>query len=74
MLAYIDIITGFLEGGKTTFIKELLNSRFVEEFNNIVLVVCEEGFTEFEEEQLKKRNVKSIILEDDTELRDDLFK
>lgn len=74
MSAYIDIITGFLESGKTTFIKELLNSSFVEEFNKIILLVCEEGFTEYDENQLNKRNITRVVLEKDTELNDDLFK
>ncbi|KNZ40762.1 permease [Acetobacterium bakii] len=74
MATYVDIITGFLESGKTTFIKEVLNSREAEAFNKIVLLICEEGFTDYDEELLEKKNVKSIILENDSDLNDELFK
>ena len=74
MATYIDIITGFLESGKTTLIKELLNSRLTEEFTRVVLIVCEEGFTEYDEGQLKDKNIKSVVLENESELCDNMFK
>lgn len=73
MAVYIDMITGFLESGKTTFIKEILDSNYIEEFHKIVLVICEEGFTEYEEEKLEEMQVKTLMLENETELNDDLF-
>lgn len=73
MEIYIDIITGFLESGKTTFIKDLISSRFLEEYENIVLIVCEEGFTEYDEDYLEKLNIRKIVLEDENELNDNLF-
>jgi uncharacterized membrane protein YraQ (UPF0718 family) len=73
MAVYIDMITGFLESGKTTFIKEILNSNYIEEFNKIVLVICEEGFIEYEEEKLKEMDIKIVILENESDLNDDLF-
>ncbi len=54
MATYIDIITGFLESGKTTVINELLQSNYLEEFRKIILVICEEGFNEYDEEKLEK--------------------
>ena len=58
MATYIDIITGFLESGKTTVINELLQSNYLEEFRKIILVICEEGFTEYDEEKFEKMHVE----------------
>lgn len=69
----IDIITGFLESGKTTFIKEILQSNYLEEFNKILLVICEEGFVEYDEAKLEEMNVWTLILHNEAELNDDLF-
>lgn len=74
MATYIDIVTGFLESGKTTFIQNILNNGQVSDFNSIVLVICEEGFTDYDQELFVQKNIKSIILESPTELNDDLFK
>ena len=69
----IDIITGFLESGKTTVINELLQSNHVEEYDKIILVICEEGFTEYDEEKLEEMNVKTLMLENESDLNDNLF-
>ncbi|MEA4967460.1 MAG: permease, partial [Bacteroidaceae bacterium] len=74
MATYIDVITGFLESGKTTVIKDLLKSNLIEELNKILLVICEEGFTEYDEEKLKKMHIETLFLEDESDLNDDLFK
>ena len=70
MATYIDIITGFLESGKTTVINELLQSNYLEEFNKIILVVCEEGFTEYDEKQLEEMHVESLMLENESDLNE----
>lgn len=73
MATYIDIITGFLESGKTTVINELLQSNYLEEFRKIILVICEEGFTEYDEEKFKKMHVELLRVENESDLNDDLF-
>jgi uncharacterized membrane protein YraQ (UPF0718 family)/Ni2+-binding GTPase involved in maturation of urease and hydrogenase len=73
MATYIDIVTGFLESGKTTFIKELLQSKAMKEPTR-VLVICEEGLEEYDEDMLKKWHIKTIMLESEAELETDLFK
>ncbi len=73
MAVFIDVITGFLESGKTAFIKEVLKSDTLREYENILLLVCEEGILEYDEEELKKRNVQLLALEDYTDLTDRLF-
>lgn len=74
MAIYVDIITGFLESGKTTLIKKILDNAEVEKLNSIVLIICEEGFTEYDEALFAQKNIRSVILESPSELNDDLFK
>lgn len=73
MAAYMDIITGFFESGKTTFIQEILNSKYIKEYQKILLIVCEEGFTEYEEEELARKNVKIRLLEKESDLEDEFM-
>ena len=63
MAIYIDIITGFLESGKTTVINELLQSNYLEEFYKIIVVICEEGFTEYDEDKLERMHVELLRVE-----------
>jgi len=74
MATYIDIITGFLESGKTTVINEFLKSNLIVDVNNILLIVCEDGFTEYNIEELNEMHIDILVLENETDLNDDLFK
>ena len=73
MATYIDIITGFLESGKTTLINELLQSNYLKEFHKILLIICEEGFTEYDEEILREMHIETLMLENESDLNDNLF-
>ncbi len=73
MATYIDIITGFLESGKTTLIKELLENDYLKEFDKILLIICEEGFTEYDDEKLQEMHIKPLTLENESDLEDNLF-
>ena len=53
----IYMFLGFLESGKTTFAKETLIDRNFTEGEPTLLLVCEEGIEEYDEEDLKKRNI-----------------
>lgn len=53
-------ITGFLEGGKTTFIKEIFNDPEFSEGEKISLIVCESGMEEYEENFLNRNNISLI--------------
>jgi len=74
MVTYIDIITGFLESGKTTYISDMIKSKEFEEYDKAVLIVCEEGLAEYDEEELEEHYIDMVILENESELTDDLFK
>ncbi len=56
----IFLVTGFLEGGKSTFVKEIFNDSEFAEGENITLIVCEKGIEEFEENFLKENSVTIV--------------
>ncbi|MCM1325151.1 MAG: hypothetical protein NC094_13495 [Bacteroidales bacterium] len=58
----VYMINGFLESGKTEFIRFTLNQPYFQIKGKTLLLVCEEGETEYEEALLKKsRTVLEII-------------
>lgn len=59
----IYLITGFLESGKTSFIKEILSEESFTSEDKTLLIVCEEGFEEYEEEFLKEANTSVLYYE-----------
>lgn len=53
----IFLVTGFLEGGKTTFVKEIFNDPEFAKNEKIALIVCENGMESYEDEFLKENNI-----------------
>lgn len=53
----IYMFMGFLESGKTTFAKETLLDRNFTDGAKTLLLVCEEGEEEYNEEELKEKNI-----------------
>lgn len=64
----VFLITGFLEGGKTTFVKEIFNDPEFVEGENITLIVCENGIEEYEKDFLNKNNVTLVSISSKEEL------
>ena len=60
----IYLITGFLDSGKTTLLKETLNMDYFNDGERTLLLLCEDGEVEFDPEFLKERNVVVIPIED----------
>ena len=64
----VYLITGFLESGKTTLINSMLQD---EDFTrrstggkqNTLVIVCEEGIEEYEEDKLAKNGVSVVMLD-----------
>ena len=69
----VFLITGFLEGGKTTFVKEIFNDPEFVEGENITLIVCESGIEEYEEEFINKNHVKLVSINNKEELTHSLL-
>ncbi len=58
----VFVFTGFVESGKTTMIQRWLTQQFFIEQEKLVLIVCEDGFTEFDEEKLKNDGTELFML------------
>ena len=58
------LIYGFLESGKTQFINFTLSQDYFKLDETTLLIVCEEGVDEYDENILKKNNVAIEVIED----------
>lgn len=64
----VYLITGFLESGKTTLINSMLadedfNQRSTGGKQRTLIIVCEEGIEEYDEDKLAKQNVSVVMLD-----------
>lgn len=64
----IFLITGFLDSGKTTFLKDTLEESDFLEGEKTLLLLCEEGEEEYDMEKLASRNVTTIVVEEEEDL------
>lgn len=69
----VFLINGFLEAGKTQFISFTLQQEYFQAEGTTVLILCEEGDTEYDKELLKKTKTKIVTVEDVSELDADFF-
>ena len=53
----VYLINGFLESGKTTFIKTTLEDPEFINGDRILLIACEEGEEEYDEDKFRKKNI-----------------
>lgn len=61
----VYMFLGFLESGKTTFAKETLIDRGFTEGDPTLLLVCEEGIEEYDEDELRDANIFLEYIDDD---------
>ena len=61
----IYVINGFLESGKTEFIVYTLSQPYFQVRGKTLLVVCEEGMTDYDEQLLKKTRTILELIEDE---------
>ncbi len=64
----VYLITGFLESGKTTFIREVLDSPDFSDGERTLLLLCEEGEEEYDEKEYNRHNVEILTVEDESDL------
>lgn len=74
ILVPVYLITGFLEGGKTTFLKFTISEDYFKIDEPTLLIVTEEGLEEYEEARLKANNTTMVVLEDQEELTPEKLK
>ena len=58
------LINGFLEAGKTQFIRFTLNQDYFRTEGRTLLLVCEEGEEEYDEQFLKDTRTDMIVIDD----------
>ena len=63
----VYIVTGFLESGKTTFLRDTLQNSDFCDGEKTILIRCEEGEEEYDEAILEKKNVFIVPVETEEE-------
>ncbi len=63
------LILGFLGSGKTTFIRDTLMDDDFTEGKSTLLIVCEEGEVEYDREELAKRKVTIVQVENEEDFK-----
>ena len=66
----VFVIHGFLESGKTSFALETLADEYFSGGERNLVLACEEGVEEYEEEALKRANATLVMLEDKSEFNE----
>ena len=64
----VYLMAGFLESGKTSFLRYTLGQEYFEIDGNPLLILCEEGEEEYGEELLKRTNTTPLTVDDPEEL------
>lgn len=67
----IYLITGFLESGKTTFLDFTLQQEYFAIEGKTLLILCEEGEVEYDEEALKEFNTVVEVIESKEEFTEE---
>ena len=70
----IYLITGFLESGKTSFLSFTLQQDYFQVEGKTLLILCEEGEEEYDEEALKKSNTVVEVIDSEEELTPERWK
>ena len=64
----VFLINGFLEAGKTAFIKYTMSEEYFQIDGRTLLIVCEEGEVEYKTEELKEYNTVMVVAEEESQL------
>ena len=69
----VFLINGFLEAGKTKFISFTLQQEYFKADETTVLILCEEGDTEYDQKLLLETKTKVVTVDDVSELTPEFF-
>ncbi len=69
----VYLFTGFLEGGKTTFIQNTLIGQNFNEGDRALLIVCEEGIEEYDAAELAGHNIMLEVIEEPEDMTTERF-
>lgn len=70
----IYLINGFLEAGKTSFLRDVLEGGDFDDGQKGLLILCEEGEEEYDEKILADMNISVISVEEEEEFNADFLK
>lgn len=70
----VYLFFGFLEGGKTSFIKETLKEGQFRDGKKTVYIICEEGIEELDEDELLVNKFKCVNIDEESEITEERFK
>lgn len=70
----IYLITGFLESGKTSFLRDVLAGGDFDDGQRGLLILCEEGEEEYDEKALAEMNISVITVDDEQDFNGDFLK
>ena len=62
------LITGFLDSGKTSLLRDTLNMDYFNDGQRTVLLLCEEGEEEYDPQFLSQRNCRAVSIPDQSQL------
>lgn len=65
METVVELFTGFLDSGKTSLIRDALHSPDFLDYNQTLLIVCEEGDEEYDEVWLKKNDIIKYVVDEE---------
>lgn len=63
----VYIINGFLESGKTTFLQDVLQGGDFDDGRPGLLILCEEGETEYDASELEEMNIQIVTVDSEEE-------
>ena len=64
----VFLIAGFLESGKTTFLRFTLDQEYFQIDGKTLLILCEEGEVEYNQRALARNNTVVEVIESEEEL------
>lgn len=64
----VYLITGFLDGGKSNFLKFTMQEDYFNDGSETLLILCEEGEEEYSEKLLRKTHTQMVILDSEAEM------
>lgn len=70
----IYLITGFLESGKTSFLRDVLMGGDFDDGQKGLLILCEEGEEEYDEKALAEMNISIITVEEEKDFDAEFLK
>ena len=66
----VYLVTGFLDGGKTNFLKYTMQEEYFNDGSKTLLLLCEEGEEEYDAPMLKKCNTVVELIDSEEDIND----